>query len=38
MYLEVIYLAFYLNVVEGHINGAPNETRTHLWRFASLAC
>ena len=26
---EVIYEAFCLDVVYSHINGAPNETRTH---------
>ena len=34
----VIYKAFCLDVAQGHTNGAPNETRTHSWRFASLAC
>ena len=24
-------------MVQGHMNGAPNETQTDLWRFASLA-
>ena len=34
----VIYKAFCLEVVQGRMNGAPNKTRTHSWRFASLAC
>ena len=34
----VIYYAFCLDVAQGHMNGAPNETRTHPCRFASLAC
>ena len=25
-----IYLAFCLDVAQGHMEGAPNETRTHL--------
>ena len=29
----VIYKAFCLNVAQGHINGAPNETRTHSCWF-----
>ena len=36
--LAVIYKPFCLDVADGYINGAPNETRTHLCRFASLAC
>ena len=32
----VIYLVFWLVVTPGRINGAPNETRTHSLRFASL--
>ena len=27
----VIFSAFYLDVSQGHMNGAFNETRTHLW-------
>ena len=34
----VIYKALYFDVAQGRMNGAPNETRTHLCRFASLAC
>ena len=34
----VIYKALCFNVVLGRMNGAPNETRTHSCRFASLAC
>ena len=34
----VIYKAFCLDVAQGHINEASNETLTHSWRFASLAC
>ena len=34
----VIYEALCLNVAQGRINGAPNETQTHLCRFASQAC
>ena len=26
------------DVAQGRMNGAPNETQTHLWWFASLAC
>ena len=33
----VIYKAFYLDVTQGHLIGAPNKKRTHLWRLASLA-
>ena len=33
-----IYEAFCLDVAQGHMEGAPNETRTHLCRFASRAC
>ena len=33
----VVYLAFCLDVVQGRINGSPNENRTQSWRFASLA-
>ena len=34
----VIYKALYFDVVQGRMNGAPNETRTHSCSFASLAC
>ena len=34
----VIYWVFYLEVAQGRMNGAPNETWTHSCRFASLAC
>ena len=34
----VIYKALCIDVAQGLMNGAPNETRTHLCRFASLAC
>ena len=34
----VIYLAFCLDLAQGHMKGAPNETRTHSCRFASRAC
>ena len=30
--------SFCLDVTQGHMNEAPNETRTHSCRFASLAC
>ena len=33
----VIYKDFCLDVAQGRRNGAPNETRTHSWMFASLA-
>ena len=33
-----IYKAFCLDVAQGHMKGAPNETRTHSWRFAGRAC
>ena len=36
-YVE-IYLAICLDVAQGRMNEAPNETRTHSWSFASLAC
>ena len=35
---EVIYKALCFDVAQGRMNGAPNETRTHSCRFASLAC
>ena len=34
----VIYKAFCFDVAQGRMNGAPNETQTHSYRFASLAC
>ena len=34
----VIYKALCFNVAQGRMNGVPNETRNHSWRFASLAC
>ena len=34
----VIYKALCFDVAQGLMNGAPNETRTHSCRFASLAC
>ena len=34
----VIYEALCFDVAQGRMNGAPNKTRTHLCRFASLAC
>ena len=34
----VIYKALCFDVAQGRMNGAPNETRTHSCRFASLAC
>ena len=37
-YTFVIYEALCFDVAQGRMNGAPNETRTHLCRFASLAC
>ena len=36
--LVVIYKALCFDVAQGRMNGAPNETRTHSCRFASLAC
>ena len=35
---KVIYKAFCLDVAQGHMKGAPNETRNHSCRFASRAC
>ena len=37
-YLYVIYKALCFDVAQGRMNGAPNETRTHSCRSASLAC
>ena len=33
-----IYEALCFDVAQGQMNGAPNEIRTHLCRFASQAC
>ena len=33
----VIYKAFCSDVVQGHMNEAPNEIRTHSLRFASAS-
>ena len=33
-----IYKALCFDVAQGRMNGAPNETRTQLCRFSSLAC
>ena len=33
-----IYEALCFDVAQGQMNGAPNETRTHSCRFASLVC
>ena len=34
----LIYEGLYFDLAQGQINGAPNETRTHSCRFASLTC
>ena len=34
----VIYEALCIDVAQGQMNGAPNETRIHSCRFVSLAC
>ena len=34
----VIYKALCFDVAQGRMNGAPNESRTHSCRSASLAC
>ena len=36
--IVVIYEALCFDVAQGQMNGTPNETRTHLCRFASLVC
>ena len=36
--LIVIYEGLYFDLALGQMNGAPNETRTHSCRFASLTC
>ena len=33
-----LLIFFFLDGAQGHMNGAPIETRTHSCRFASLAC
>ena len=37
-WVNVIYKALCFDVAQGRMNGAPNETRTHSCRSASLAC
>ena len=34
----VIYEGLYFDLAQDQMNGAPNETRTHSCRFASLTC
>ena len=34
----VIYKVFCLDVAQGRMDGALNETQTHSWRFVSQAC
>ena len=34
----IIYEALCFDVAQRRMNGAPNETRTHSWRFTSQAC
>ena len=34
----VIYKALCFDEAQDRMNQAPNKTRTHLYRFASLAC
>ena len=34
----VIYEALCFDVARGQMNGAPNETRAHSYRFARQAC
>ena len=36
--IYVIYKALCFDVAQGRMNGAPNETRTHSCRSASLDC
>ena len=36
--MGVIYEAPFFDVAQGQTNEAPNETRTHSCKFASLAC
>ena len=38
MRLELINEGLYFDLAQGQMNGAPNETRTHSCRFASLTC
>ena len=35
---KIIYKALCFDMAQGRMNGAPNETRTHSCKFASLAC
>ena len=30
--------SFCFDVVQGQMNGPPNETHIHSWKFSSLAC
>ena len=34
--MEIYLQAFCLDVAQGHMKGAPNETRTHSCRFAKV--
>ena len=34
----MIYKAFFLDIESDRMNEAPNETRTHSWRFDCLTC
>ena len=34
----IICEGLYFDLAQGQMNGAPNETRTHSCRFASLTC
>ena len=36
--IVVIYKAFYLDVAQGRMNGAHNETQIHSQRFTNLVC
>ena len=36
--MKLIYKALCFDVAQGQMNRAPNETRTHSCRFASLGC
>ena len=38
LHSNVIYEALCFDVAQGRLNGAPNETRTHSYRFACQAC
>ena len=33
-----LFIFFSSDVARNRMNRAPNETRTHSWRFASQAC